>query len=246
MRKTKFKSIASILSILLILLLSISGCGSDKDGSSDSKQSSSSSTTDSKSSNSSSSSKSSSSFEDWKPFEVQPGDFYRYKTRVTNEDGSIEDGWFTLNVIPEDDGQVTIESEGESGKNSFSFSITGDKEDAFSQMMVQMMINPASKHVISTIYSPFLGGGMWHMALSRGQIKVGNKSSYSTGEHSMSTEVVEKKKYAGVEGFVIRSQVDGELESEVCVSPDFPLSLMSHIKVDNQIFEAELVEYTSK
>lgn len=247
MRKSTFKKIASIVAILLIALLSISGCGSDKKDDQDNGKSSSSTTSDSKSSDSKSTgSKSSASFENWKPFEIQPGDFFKYETKIINEDGSVEEGWFTLNVIPEEDELVTVEAAGESGDNSFSFSMTDSREDAFSKTMIQMMINPASKHVISTIYSPFLGGGAFHMALSSGTVKVGNKSSYSSDGHSISTEVVSKKTYAGIEGFVIRSEIDGELESEVCISPDFPLSLMSHMKIDNQVFESELVEYTSK
>ncbi|KDR95757.1 hypothetical protein SAMN02745945_02228 [Peptoclostridium litorale DSM 5388] len=250
MFKTTLKRAASIVAILLIALLSISGCGSDnKDAESNGKSSSSTSspaTSDSKSSGSESTSKSSASFENWKPFELQPGDFFKYETKVTNEDGSVEEGWFTINVIPEADNLVTVEAAGESGDNSFSFSLTDSSEDAFSKMMVQMMMSPASKHVMSTLYSPFLGRGAFHMALSSGQIKVGNKSSYSSDGHSISTEVVEKKAYAGIEGFVIRSEIDGELESEVCISPNFPLSLMSNIKVENQVFESELVEYLSK
>ena len=244
---------ASLAAVLLIALIAISGCGSDNEDDLDNGNSSSSTTSstssDSNSNDSestSSTSGSSASFENWKPFEVQPGDFFKYKTTITNEDGSVEEGWFTINVIPEDNDLVTVEAAGESGDNSFSFSITDSREDALSKTMMQMMMNPSSTHVISTIYSPFLGGGAFQMALSTGQIKVGNKSSYSSDGHSMSTEVTGKKTYAGIEGFVIRSEIDGQLESEVCLSPNFPLSLMSHMKMDSQVFESELVEYTSK
>lgn len=142
--------------------------------------------------------------------------------------------------------EVTIESEGENGDDSFSFKTTGEKDNAFGMVMMNMMTNPASQHVFSTLYSPFMGGGVWFMGLAQGQAKVGNKWSYSADGHSITTEVVEMRKYAGVEGYYLRSTVDEEIQSEVCMSPDFPLALMSSFRAHDILYESELLEYKAE
>ena len=187
-----------------------------------------------------------SDFSEWKPFDIKPGQYFKYNTKVTQQDGQVKEGWFTLKVSGEDEDQITIEAEGESGEDTFAFTVTDSKDNVFGSVMMSMLTNPASQHVFSTIYSPFMGGGMWLMGISQGNVKVGNKWSYSSGGHSVLNEVVGKRKYAGVEGYYMRYMVDGELESQVCMSPDFPLALMSYLKSDDVIYESELVEYESK
>jgi hypothetical protein len=44
----------------------------------------------------------------------------------------------------------------------------------------------------------------------------------------------------------MRNTVNGEVESEVCMSPGFSLALMSYMKMDGVKYESELVEYKSK
>lgn len=183
-------------------------------------------------------------FREWVPFDVKAGQYFKYKTKVTQPDGKEKEGWFTLKVSEEDVDQVTIEAEGESGEDNFSFTVTDSKDNVFGNIMTSMLMNPASQHVFSTIYSPFIGGA-WMMGISQGNVKIGNKWSYSADGHSFTNEVVEKREYAGVEGYYMRSMVDDELESQVCMAPDFPLALMSYIKMDNIIYESELVEYES-
>lgn len=184
-----------------------------------------------------------SDFENWQPFDVQPGQYFKYKTKVTQADGQIKEGWFTLKVTGENDNQMTIESEGESGEDKFSFTTTEDKDNVLGSVMMSYMINPASQHVFMTIYSPFMGGGMWMMGMSQGKIKIGNKWSYTSNGQSVSNEVVEMRKYAGIEGYYMRYLVNDELQSEVCMSPEFPLALMSSLRMDDMFFESELVEY---
>jgi len=182
-------------------------------------------------------------FENWQPFNIEPGQYFKYMTKVTQADGKIKEGWFTLKVTGESDGQVTIESEGESGTDKFSFSTTDDKDNVFSSVMMSYMMNPASQHVFMTIYSPFMGGGAWLMGMSQGKVKVGNKWSYTADGQSVTNEVVEMREYVGINGYYMRYLVNDELQSEVCMSPKFPLALMSSVKMDDMFFESELVEY---
>ncbi len=183
-------------------------------------------------------------FREWTPFDVEAGQYFKYMTKVTQQDGQVKEGWFTLKVSGDDDDQITIEAEGESGDDTFAFTVTDSKDNVFGNVMMSMLTNPASQHVFSTIYSPFIGG-VWMMGISQGNVKVGNKWSYSADGHSLLNEVVDKREYAGVEGYYMRSTVDDELESQVCMAPDFPLALMSYVKIDNVIYESELVEYES-
>ncbi|MZQ99612.1 MAG: hypothetical protein GT601_18240 [Acidaminobacter sp.] len=183
------------------------------------------------------------SFQNWQPFNVEPGQYFKYKTKITQSDGQIKEGWFTLKVEGENDDQVTIESEGESGEDKFSFTTTESKDNVFGSVMMSYMMNPASQHVFTTIYSPFMGGGMWMMGISQGSIKAGNKWSYTADGKTISNEVVEMREYAGVKGYFMRYLVDDEIQSEVCLSTEFPLALMSYVKMDDAIYESELVEY---
>lgn len=186
---------------------------------------------------------SSDDFSEWEPFKLESGQFFKYATKITEADGTVKEGWFTLKISGDSETEVTIESEGENAGDSFSFKTTGDKDNALGMVMMNMMTNPASQHVFSTLYSPFMGGGAWLMGLAQGQAKVGNHWSYTADGHSITTEVVEKRKYAGIEGYYLRSTVDEEIQSEVCMSPDFPLALMSSFKAGDILYESELVEY---
>jgi len=236
MRKVKDRAAALLIAVLMVSLL-LAGCGGGKTEEQ---------TVDEQETEQEQAVKDGDQddFREWTPFDVEAGQYFKYMTKVTQQDGQVKEGWFTLKVSGDDDDQITIEAEGKSGDDTFAFTVTDSKDNVFGNMMMSMLTNPASQHVFSTIYSPFIGG-VWMLGISQGNVKVGNKWSYSADGHSISNEVVDKREYAGVEGYYMRSMVDDELESQVCMAPDFPLALMSYVKMDNIIYESELVEYES-
>jgi hypothetical protein len=243
MRKTWRKIVSIILAITMISIILV-GCGTKKTAEQSEKEQTQTEQSQTEQKQTSQSS-SKNDFNEWQPFVIKAGEYYKYKTKITQEDGQVKEGWFSMKISGEGEDQLTVEAEGENGADKFAFTTTENKDNVFGSMMMSMFANPASQHVFSTIYSPFMGGGMWLMGISQGNVKIGNKWSYTFEGRSATSEVVGKRSYAGVEGYYMRYTVDGEVESEVCMSPRLPLALMSYMKMDGVKYESELVEYKS-
>lgn len=124
------------------------------------------------------------------------------------------------------------------GGNDFSSSVIADREDAMAQMMFGLMMVPSASPIVTTLLAPW-----WGIFFVDHQWEVGSGWSFASDRGASSFEIVEKKTYAGVEGFLGRWSEDGQLKAEICVSPSVPLALLVRLMGNAEDYESELIEY---
>jgi hypothetical protein len=129
-----------------------------------------------------------------------------------------------------------IEWEGEIDGEKFSASATSPPDQVMEKMIMSMAMSPAADLLLGTIWAQW-----WMPLFAEQELRVGSGWSHSWEGDSVSFEIVSQENYAGVEGFLIEWKQNDELKAEVCVAPDVPLPLMTHMPQEG--YRVELVEY---
>jgi len=116
---------------------------------------------------------------DWRPFHFQPGQEFTYAIRYQPAGQAEQSGTFVLNVTEAGAGKVKADWQGSLGSEHFAASTIAAPDQIAPNMLTGMVRNPAAAPVYFTLFHPWMGMGIWALALGSGNLEVGSKWSDS-------------------------------------------------------------------
>ncbi|MFW5979964.1 MAG: hypothetical protein ACOCQ2_01215 [Halanaerobiales bacterium] len=186
----------------------------------------------------------------WRVLEFNSGQCFTYELKRGSLDLETI-GEITFRVSDSQDEMIRLISEGNFKGETFKTSSTGkagDKENILMNLMTVILTElpyEVNEVLTSTIFfSPWLEIPLDKLELIYGYeeyITDSNDDSY------LLKILNNKRKYAGIEGFLIRmEQEEEEVNIEKCINPELPLPLMAVRDSEEEgVFAAELTNYTT-
>lgn len=175
----------------------------------------------------------------WKPFALQPGDYFKY-TMVDHVQGGKQ-GWITVQIKEKGEGELEARWDGELDGKKFSVT-TAAPADRLIELSRPGLTTPGAMPFLASVLAS------WWERVEGLKWQVGANWSVVLDEMmpaGFTVKVEDRCTIAGQAGFRSRFVAGETVMMEACVSPRLPLALSAKVNdVDNKpTYEALLVEY---
>lgn len=176
----------------------------------------------------------------WKPFALQPGDYFKY-TMIDHVQGGKQ-GWLTVQVKENEEGELEARWDGELDGKEFSVTTAAPADRLIELSRPGLITKPGAIPFLASVLAS------WWERVEGFKWQVGADWSVVLDEMmpaGFTVKVEDRCAVAGQEGFRSRFVSGETVMMEACVSPRLPLALSAKVNdVDNQpTYEALLVEY---
>jgi len=175
----------------------------------------------------------------WKPFDLRPGDYFKY---AITDHTQAKEGWITVRVIQKGHPRLEARWEGELGGQQLSVTTVAPADRLIELSRPMLITSQPAVPFAATILS------FWWDHVSGFQWRVGARWSVVFQEMipiGFTLQVEDRCEASRVSGFYGRVIAGSNILGEVCVSPPVPLPLWVLTKdtQGNPRYEARLTEY---